>query len=252
MPDVNNTELNWLAADWPAPRGVVAGCTTRQGGVSRGAYAALNLADHVGDDPVAVQRNRQLLQARLELARPPSWLTQVHGAEVCVLGDTQPPAGVEADAAFSRCRGIICAVMTADCLPVLLTSRAGSEVAAVHAGWRGLAKGVIESALRQFSAEPTDVLAWLGPAIGPRAYEVGEDVFDAFVREDAGAAAAFGETRPGHWHLDMYALARRRLNRVGVQAIYGGGLCTYTDADRFYSYRRDGATGRMASLICMV
>lgn len=239
-----NREL-FIRPDWPAPAQVIAGTSCRSGGVSQGPYATLNLAAHVGDDPAAVAANR----ARLGLPADPCWLQQVHGTQVAVLEAGAVPGALEADAAYSRSPEVICAVLTADCLPVLLCDSFGQEVAAVHAGWRGLQAGVIEAALARFQAPATQLMAWLGPAIGPRVYEVGEDVRRAFVDHEATANDAFSATRPGHWLMDIYQLARQRLHRQGVKQISGGEYCTYNDAQRFYSYRRDGTTGRMATVI---
>lgn len=239
----------WIKADWPAPPNIHAGTTTRLGGVSRAPYDALNLATHVGDDEAAVLENRRLLKRALNLPAEPLWLTQVHGTEVAMPGDAGNPA-CEADACLSRESGQVCVVMTADCLPLLLCDRDGTVVAAVHAGWRGLLEGVIEATLHKMQRPADDILVWLGPAIGPEAFEVGEEVRAAFTAREAGASTAFKSTgRPGKWLADLYRLARQRLARCGVGQVYGGGLCTYTDAGRFYSYRRDGACGRMASLI---
>lgn len=239
---------DWIIPDWPAPSWVKAVTTTRAGGVSVGAYAAMNLAEHVADDPLAVTENRRRLREQLELPAEPVWLQQVHGRGV-VDADSAAP-GAEGDGAVSRVPGHVCAVMTADCLPVLLCDRAGTRVAAIHAGWRGLADGVIEAAVAALGLPGNNVLAWLGPAIGPQAFEVGEEVRAAFVAHTPAAAEAF---RPHgeRWHADMYQLAHQRLAALGIAEVYGGGLCTYTDAARFYSYRRDGATGRMATLIWM-
>jgi YfiH family protein len=203
----------------------------------------------VGDAPARVLANRELL-ARV-LPAEPLWLDQVHGTRVIEFAAAagHPPA---ADGALARRPGQVLAVMTADCLPVLLADRAGSVVAVVHAGWRGLAAGVIEEAVRAMGQAPGTLLAWLGPAIGPLAYEVGAEVREAFVRADPGAAAGFaarGADRPGKYLADLYALARHRLSRLGVEAVYGGRACTYSEPQRFFSYRRDGETGRMATLI---
>ncbi|HEY5790046.1 MAG TPA: peptidoglycan editing factor PgeF, partial [Gammaproteobacteria bacterium] len=213
---------------------------------SGGPFAGLNLGDHVGDAAAAVAANRALLAAALAGAGPLLWLEQVHGTRVVHADDWQP--GCRADAAWSDRPGSACVVLTADCLPVLFCDRAGTRVAAAHAGWRGLAGGVLEATLQALGVAPADLLAWLGPAIGPAAYEVGAEVRAAFVDADPGAAGAFVATRPGHWHADLYALARRRLARAGVAALHGGGLCTHSEPARFYSYRRDGSTGRMATL----
>ncbi|MGM0679551.1 MAG: peptidoglycan editing factor PgeF [Pseudomonadota bacterium] len=229
---------------WPAPLTVRAGTSCRRGGVSAPPYDSLNPASHVGDSPQAVATNR----VRLGLPAEPGWLQQVHGTRVALL-EHNGQHGLEADAAYTRTPGVICAVLTADCLLVLLCDRDGQEVAAVHAGWRGLSAGVIEAALDQFQAPADQILAWLGPAIGPDVYEIGEEVRRAFVEPDSDNGAAFTPTRPGHWLMDIYALARRRLLQRGVEQISGGEYCTFTDSERFYSYRRDGVTGRMASVI---
>ena len=222
-------------------------CTTRSGGVSAGPYASLNLGDHVGDDPARVVRNRALLAERLGLPAEPLWLKQVHGCGVAQGGADRP--GCEADAAIARNPGQVCAVMTADCLPLLLCNRHGTSIAAIHAGWRGLASGVIESALAELGADPAELLAWLGPAIGPNAFEVGPEVRAAFLAANPALAHAFSP-RPGDkWLADLYALARARLTAAGVARIFGGDYCTYAAPDLFFSFRRDGATGRMASLI---
>ena len=236
----------FLAADWPAPTPVRAGVTTRHGGVSIAPYAAFNLATHVGDDPAAVAKNRASLKDSLNLPAEPVWLEQVHGVAVVNAASTQ---NFCADASFASEKNIVCTVMTADCLPVLICNRAGSKVAAAHAGWRGLHAGVIEAAISALQETPDNILVWLGPAIGPQAFEVGDEVRTAFVTDLPQTAAAFTATKPGHWLVDIYQLARLRLARIGVHHVYGGGLCTYTDQQRFYSYRRDGKTGRMASLI---
>jgi YfiH family protein len=220
--------------------------TTRAGGVSQGPWASLNLASHVEDAPAAVAENRSRLAAALHLPSEPLWLTQVHGT---VISSADNGLGCEADGSYADRPGVVCAVLTADCLPVLLCDRGGNEVAAVHAGWRGLANGVIEAALDRFRASPGEILAWLGPAIGPDAFEVGDEVREAFLADDRAAEAAFRPARPGHWLADLYALARLRLARRGVKAVSGGGFCTLSDAGRFYSFRREPVTGRMASLI---
>lgn len=234
-----------IKPDWPAPAAVQALVTTRAGGVSLPPYDSLNLGDHVGDDPVAVVLNRQRLRALLPAE--PRWLKQVHGTVVAKADMIVEP--VEADAAVSFTAGMVCAVLTADCLPVLFCDRQGTRVAAAHAGWRGLAAGVLEAAAAAMQCPSSDILAWLGPAIGPQAFEVGEEVREAFVRDLPAAARAFTPRQSGKWLADIYELARLRLARAGVREVYGGGLCTYSDSERFYSYRREKATGRMAALV---
>jgi YfiH family protein len=234
----------WLQPDWPAPRKVRALSTTRLGGVSAGPYTSLNLGEHVGDDPRAVSANRQRLQRRLGQAEP-RWLKQVHGIRVAMDSDPVPEA---ADASVSRRPGTACVIMTADCLPVIFCDKGGTTVAAAHAGWRGLSAGVLEATLKSMGS--SDVMAWMGPAIGPQAYEVGDEVRQAFVVQSPEAAKAFAAGKvPGKWWCDLYALARQRLEAGGVKDIYGGGFCTFTDRERFFSFRRDGECGRMATLI---
>ncbi len=239
--------MNIIEADWPAPRHVHALSTTRTGGIGEGPFASLNLADHVGDDPAVVAQNRARLRSELGLPSEPGWLTQVHGCGVARVG--RDPLGCEADAALGVMPGQVCAVMTADCLPVLLCDVLGTRVAAVHAGWRGLAAGVIETTVRQMDVAPGQLMGWLGPAIGPEAFEVGDEVRACFLQADAGAEDAFRRSLNGRWLADLYGLARRRLAGAGVESVWGGGCCTYSDARRFFSYRRDGVTGRMASVI---
>lgn len=219
--------------------------TTRAGGVSRPPYDSLNLGDHVGDDPAAVAENRRLLRAHLPAE--PKWLKQVHGTAVAHADALA--AAAEADAAVAFRPGTVCAVLTADCLPVLFCDRQGTRVAAAHAGWRGLSAGVLEATVAAMQCDAGDILAWLGPAIGPQAFEVGGEVREAFVADLPETAAAFAPAGPGKWRADIYRLARLRLARAGVGAVFGGGLCTHTDAERFYSYRRDRVTGRMAALV---
>lgn len=238
-----------IRPEWSAPATVAAVCTTRIGGVSSGVFEGFNLGDHVGDEPAAVAANRRALIDACPGLGAISWLQQVHGTVVVEAESGLTPA---ADAQYSREPGLGCAVMTADCLPVLLCDRDGTQVAAAHAGWRGLCAGVIEKTVATFAA-PAAVMAWLGPAIGAAQFEVGPEVHAAFLedaRDKNAAAACFRPSaRAGHYLADIYALASLRLRACGVTAIYGGGLDTVTDSARFYSYRRDGVTGRMASLI---
>jgi YfiH family protein len=239
--------MELIIPDWPAPARVRAVCTTRDGGVSVAPYASLNLGDHVGDDPVAVSENRARLRRELRLEADPCWLSQVHGT--CTVDAAAVEGRCEADASFATAPGRVCAVLTADCLPVLFCDRAGTRVAAAHAGWRGLAGGVLEEAVARLGVPPGELLAWLGPAIGPNAFEVGAEVREVFLANDPAAARAFLPSPGGRWMADLYALARLRLARVGLTAVYGGDLCTWSDPRRFYSYRREGRTGRQASLV---
>jgi len=235
---------DWLTPDWPAPVWVKACITTRNGGISAAPFDSFNLGEHVGDDPVAVTKNRQRLIS--QLGCKPAWLRQVHGVAVV---PAEPGEVLEADASWTATPGIACTVMTADCLPVLFCDRAGSRVAAAHAGWRGLAGGVLEATLDALAMAPEDVLVWLGPAIGPHAFEVGAEVREAFMAVHPQAAEAFvASVNPDRYMADIYQLARIRLAARGVTAVYGGGFCTYSDP-RFYSYRRAAQTGRFASLI---
>jgi YfiH family protein len=242
------TPTDCIVPDWPAPPHVKALITTRAGGVSTGSYASLNLGFATADDPAAVRTNHARLQGLVQ--HTPKWLKQVHGAHV-VIADAQTER-IEADASVACEAGTVCAILIADCLPVLFTNRAGTIVAAAHAGWRGLAAGVIANTVDEIlrsGIATTDLFAYIGPGIGPTAFEVGEDVYETFIARDPEAANAFRRHAPGKWLADLFALARRALTRCGVTHIYGGGMCTYSDAERFYSYRRDKATGRMAALI---
>ncbi|WP_353231509.1 peptidoglycan editing factor PgeF [Pseudomonas helleri] len=234
----------FLIPDWPAPAGVRACVTTRAGGVSVAPFDSFNLGDHVGDDPVAVAHNRHRLTHIFDVQ--PAWLSQVHGV---VVAPATPGQIAEADASWTATPGIACTVMTADCLPALFCDRAGTRVAAAHAGWRGLAAGVLEAAAQSLNVEPQDILVWLGPAIGPKAFEVGGEVRDVFINDLPDAAAAFVPSiNEGRYMADIYELARLRLARCGITAVYGGGFCTVTDP-RFFSYRRSPRTGRFASLV---
>ena len=233
---------DWIRPEWPAPANVCAVSTTRAGGCSAPPWDSMNLGAHCGDDPAAVRRNRERLVA--DLPAEPLWLRQVHGAGVV----SHPGAACgepQADAAVAGESGRVCAVLTADCLPVLLCNREGSRVAAAHAGWRGLAAGALEATVRALGGEPAELLAWLGPAIGPSAYEVGGEVVAAFPEQFPAGFERSGE----RWRMDLYELARLRLKSCGVNAVFGGGHCTLTERARFFSYRRDGRTGRMATLI---
>ena len=241
--------LDWIVPQWPVASNVGAFATTRNGGTSVGAHSTLNLGAACGDDPAAVAENRR----RVELFLPasPSWLRQVHGRDVAVIDassvDRATWSAPTADAAVTRERDVVLAVIVADCMPVLLASRAGDVIGIAHAGWRGLAHGVIENAVEAMNVAPGEIIAWLGPAIGKDAFEVGEDVVEAFA--DASLAACFEAKRPGKWNADLYAIARTKLARAGVRSIHGGGYCTFSDPARFFSYRRDRETGRMAALL---
>lgn len=230
-----------------SPPGIQAVQTLRTGGFSLAPFDSLNLADHCGDDPACVARNRAQLRQQLALPAEPVWLRQVHGIEVVAAHAVA--AGTTADASWTDRPGVVCAILTADCLPVLLASDDGRVVAAAHAGWRGLAGGILEATLAALPAPPSRLRAWLGAAIGPRAFEVGPEVREAFVRTHADDAAAFVPGWGDRWHCDLYALARARLLRAGVARADGEAQCTYTQGQRYYSFRRDPRCGRMASLI---
>lgn len=245
-----NADIGFIPADWPAPATIRAGTTLRTGGVSQAPFDSLNLGGSSGDSPRAVARNRARLRQSLALPGEPAWLAQVHGTHVA---DAAGPAAVEADASVAESAEAVCVVLTADCLPVLFCDRAGSCWAAAHGGWRGLAAGVLEAAIARLPVPAGDLLAWLGPAIGPAAFEIGQDVRDAFCSQHPQDAAAFTPAaRAGKYLADIYLLARLRLGRAGVTAVYGGHRCTYSEPDKLYSYRRDGDTGRMASLVWRV
>lgn len=238
---------SWIVPNWPAPANVRAFSTTRHGGVSREPFDSMNPAGHTGDDPDHVVENRRLLKRHAGLEKEPLWLSQVHGDKV--VDATRAAQGVQADGSVSSAVGVACAVLTADCLPVLLCDTAGTQVAALHAGWRGLAGGILEAGVRSMQVPPQNILAWLGPCIGPRAFEVGEEVRQAFVSEMSEAAAAFTPSRPEHWLADLQNLAELRLNQSGVNNVYKEMRCTSSQPADFFSYRRDGVCGRMASVI---
>ncbi len=241
---------DWIRADWPAPENIIAGSTTRRGGVSGGRYASLNLAAHVGDQPEHVVENRRRFVDMCDLPEEPYWLKQVHGIRVVRAGARNDAGGApEADAAIGQADGDSCAIMTADCLPILLCSTDGDEIAAVHAGWRGLAGGVVAATVLEMHTAPSSVIAWLGPAISQDTFEVGDDVRDAFTALDAESADCFRANDRGRWQADLYGLARMRLAATGVTAAYGGDYCTAADPQRFFSHRRDGSCGRMVTFI---
>jgi YfiH family protein len=237
----------WLDPDWPSPPGVRVISTLRQGGVSEGRYASFNLGDHVGDNAERVAENRNRLTLSALLPAEPTWLQQVHGVAVANLD--QPDLALPADAAITRQPGRICAILTADCLPIMLSAVSGEVVAAAHAGWRGLAGGVLESTMKALGLPGEQVQAWLGPAIGVEHFEVGAEVREVFLVGNEAAETAFHPNARGRFMADLALLARLRLERLGVRRIYGGTLCTYADPQRFFSHRRDGTTGRQATLI---
>ncbi len=241
--------IGCLVPEWPAPPGVRAAFTLRTGGVSAGPYEALNLGTHVGDAPAAVAENRRRVRAALDLPAEPAWLEQVHGTQVLERGDVAPRRAPAADALVTRAPGVVAAVQVADCLPVLFAARDGSVVAAAHAGWRGLAAGILEATVARAGVPAGELLAWLGPAIGPAHFEVGGEVRDAFLAHDARAAQAFAPNARGRWQCDLNLLARQRLAEAAVTAVFGDRCCTYAQRTRFFSYRRDGQCGRMAALI---
>ena len=240
------SDIRFIQAELNVP-GIKAVTTTRLGGVSTEPYDALNLGDHVADDLLAVQKNRALLTQQLGLKTMPIWLTQVHGTRV--VAQDKPVSNLEADAIWSNKKGQACAVLTADCLPVLIASQDGQYVAAAHAGWRGLANGVLETSIAALPVVAEALVAWLGPAIGPSVYEVGDEVRNTFIADLPESDEAFIRTDSG-WLANLYLLAHLRLKRLGIAGVTGGQYCTFSEPELFYSYRRDGArSGRMASLI---
>ena len=246
--------LQFLTPDWAAPRSVRAAFTLRRGGVSAAPFDSLNVAAHVGDDSQAVAENRRRLRDGLRLPQEPAWMEQVHRTEVLDLDLSDLAAraassSVAADAALTRRAGRVCVVQVADCLPVLFAARDGSAVAAAHAGWRGLAAGVLEATVKSLAVDPGGLLAWIGPGIGPAHFEVGDEVRGAFLAHDNAAAAAFSINTRGRWQCDLPLLARARLAALGIAATTGGAWCTYADASRFFSFRREGRCGRMAAVI---
>ena len=238
----------FIKADWPAPANVNAYTTLRKGGVSETPFDQLNLAQNVGDNPEQVDKNRSILKQELKLPADPIWINQTHST-IAIPANIEN-TGKEADASYTALAEQVCIITTADCLPLLVCNRKGTHVAAIHAGWRGLSKGVIENTLNALNLPPEDILVWLGPAIGPKHYEVGDEVRDFFLQIDPEASKAFTPSINQRWLADLYTLARLRLKKLGISAVYGGKYCTYSDPENFYSYRRDGnKTGRMASLI---
>ena len=243
-------QVTWLTPEWPAPPRVRALSTLRGGGVSAVPYASLNLSTHVGDFPAAVDENRRRLRMAAQLPSEPAWLAQVHGTEIKDLDVPDATAtAAAADGAVSRRPGRVCAMLTADCLPVLFAAESGDAVAVAHAGWRGLAGGVLEATVRALGVAPRTLLAWFGPAIGPRHFEIGPEVRDELLRGDPDAHGAFEVNARGRFMADLSALARSRLARLGVERVYGGTECTHSHPDKYFSHRRDGPTGRQATLI---
>ena len=248
-----NKSASFLYPDWPAPENIGAAMTLRVGGVSAPPFASLNLATHVGDDSVAVANNRSFIRQALDLPSEPVWLEQIHSNRVVEAINT--PVLQQADAAFTGQAGVVCAVLTADCLPLLICSKDGEQVAAVHAGWKGLLAGVVTNTLtalkaaRVKSAAESGYLVWLGPAIGPKSFEVGAEVREAFIHKNARNSTAFLQTTADKWLADIYQLARIELADINIVDVYGGGACTFAEAELYYSYRREMQTGRMASLI---
>lgn len=237
---------DWIHANWPAPPSVHAGASRRRGGVSEGVYESLNVGDHVGDDPAAVVENRRRVQEMARMPAEPQWLQQVHGLKVVTLphADQRP----EADAAITTEKGVVCAVMTADCLPVVFARANGTAVGVAHAGWRGLCNGILEATVEALGA-PDDLVVWYGPAISQSSFEVGREVREAFLQRDAAAAQHFYKNSDGRWQADLYGLASQRLSALGITDVSGGGRCTFDEAEQFFSYRRDGQTGRMATCV---
>ena len=241
------TAVRWMAAEWPAPAGVIGGTTLRKGGVSRDRYASLNLAAHVGDVQSSVEANRRRFVTACGLPAEPKWLTQVHGTNT--VRSENLHRSDAADAILTNRPGEVCAVLTADCLPVLIASEDGKEIAAAHAGWRGLSDGILEATIRALETPPSRLMAWFGPAISQRAFEVGEEVRERFLARDGAAAGFFTENTRGRWQADLYGLAGLRLKQAGLERHYGGGRCTFGETGAFFSYRRDGECGRMATFI---
>ncbi|MDF2867795.1 MAG: multi-copper polyphenol oxidoreductase, laccase [Gammaproteobacteria bacterium] len=238
----------YLKSKWPAPANILAYTTTRLGGNSQPPYDSFNLAEHVGDESATVQLNRQQLNRELALPSEPIWLNQIH-SNICMEIDKQSVSNSAADATYTKQPGIICAVLTADCLPILVCNKAGNEVAAIHAGWRGLAAGIVQNTVNYFASPANELLAWLGPAIGPEVFEVGDEVRTQFMSLNPEAAMAFKPSIPGRWIANLYQLAAMILTKAGIAAVYGEPRCTYSNPELFFSYRRESITGRMASLI---
>jgi YfiH family protein len=240
--------ISFIKANWPAPININAYTTTRLGGASQFPFASFNLADHVGDELNLVQKNRHLLQALLKLPQQPIWLNQTH-SNIAIEVDPNVRLNNIADAAYTSKPKVACVILTADCLPILLTNQTGNEIAAIHAGWRGLAAGIIANTINYFNSPASQLLAWLGPAIGPEIFEVGHEVREQFIQQNSEASIAFKPSANGRWLADLYQLATLALAKLGVTAVYGKPTCTFNHSELFFSYRRNNITGRMASLI---
>lgn len=236
--------MNLIHANWPAPKNITAFTTTRLNGHSLGPYASLNLAHHVSDNPIAVEKNRSLLLSQYGVPSAPRWLTQTHSTTVVCADDVFSP--IEADASYTQTPRLVCAILTADCLPILLCNKHGTQVAAVHAGWRGLAHGILKKTVSTFK-NPNDVMSWLGPAISRKQYEIGEETFKQLATSTN--KHCFEATQKNKYFCDLYAIARHQLKELGIHDIYGGEHCTFQENDLFFSYRKNATTGRIASLI---
>ena len=243
------SEIGFLEATWPAPKNIIAGTTLRQFGYSQGSFGALNLGDHVGDNIDNVKRNRQLLNDAMNLPSAPCWLKQTHSAKV--IAEPSNDIAIYADASITRKVEKICVVLTADCLPILITSKSGDIVSAIHAGWRGLADGIVENTINTMHSSPEELLVWLGPAISQLAFEVGNDVREIFLGLDINNNVFFKSNERSRWQADLYGIVKLKLNLLGVREIYGGDECTFSDERRLYSYRKNNKCGRMASIIYM-
>lgn len=239
--------MELIAANWPAPKNITAFTTTRNGGVSKAPYDTFNLAAHADDNVEHVLENRKRLRENFKLPNEPAWLQQTHSNIAVYIDDDFKKC--EADASYTDQKNQVCVVMTADCLPILITNKQGTEIAAIHAGWQGLAKGIIEATIKKLKSDPNDLMAWLGPAIGPNVFEVGADVHELFINHDVKAESGFTPFAKDKWLMNIYHLGTQRLNDVGVTQIYGGDYCTYSEPEKFFSYRREKVTGRMVSLI---
>ena len=244
-------KIEYITANWPAPKNIFCITTTRVGGVSKNEYSSLNLGGHVKDEESNVDKNRNLLLEELKLPNSPIWLEQIHGSAILSLG-TKTPSDNTADAAYTNEVGVVCAVLTADCLPVVFCDQKGKHIAVAHGGWRGLVSGVLENTLQKFPIAHKEIMCWLGPAIGPNKFEVSKELVEEFIEKDTKHYNAFQNQQNGKYLANIYQIAKNILTKKGVTKVYGGEYCTYSESDKFYSYRRDGETGRMATLIWRV